>query len=94
MSILHNLESPRIWRGDDLLHWSDPELLRVKGPDIPRENIGRMIDPYLIQDKDDTRKWGCFYKQQGVGFFQAHFQLHNTLGQRQRTQLSLSPPMG
>ena len=73
MSILHNLESPRIWRGDDLLHWSDPELLRVKGPDIPRENMGRMIDPYLIQDKDDTRKWGVFLQTARGGFLPSPF---------------------
>ena len=63
-------QDSRIWimRSDDLLHWSDPELLRVKGPDVPREKMGRMIDPYLIRDKDDSRKWWCFYKQRGVSF--------------------------
>lgn len=25
-----------------------------------------MIDPYLIEDKDEPGKWWCFYKQNGV----------------------------
>jgi hypothetical protein len=28
--------------------------------------MGRMIDPYLVQDKDESGKWWCFYKQRGV----------------------------
>ena len=55
-----------IMRSDDLLHWSKPELLRVKGPKVPREKMGRMIDPYLIEDKDEPGRWLCFYKQNGV----------------------------
>ncbi len=55
-----------ILRSADLIHWSAPELLRVKGPDVPVEKMGRMIDPYLIEDKDDPDKWWCFYKQNGV----------------------------
>jgi len=58
----------RIWmlRSNDLEHWGQPELLRVKGPDVPIEKMGRMIDPYLVQDKDEPGKWWCFYKQNGV----------------------------
>ncbi|NQU22764.1 MAG: hypothetical protein HQ567_15915 [Candidatus Nealsonbacteria bacterium] len=55
-------------RSKDLLHWSEPELLRVKGADVPREKMGRMIDPYLIEDKDEPGKWWCFYKQNGVSY--------------------------
>ena len=55
-----------IMRSSDLVHWSEPELLRVKGPDVPVEAMGRMIDPYLIEDKDEPGKWWCFYKQNGV----------------------------
>ena len=55
-----------IMRSPDLVHWSAPELLRVKGPDVPVEEMGRMIDPYLIEDKDEPGKWWCFYKQNGV----------------------------
>ena len=58
----------RLWlmRSRDLIAWSSPELLRVKGPDVPREKMGRMIDPYLVQDREDAGKWWCFYKQDGV----------------------------
>jgi hypothetical protein len=55
-----------IMRSNDLMHWSEPELLRVKGPDVTVDQMGRMIDPYLIQDKDEPGKWWCFYKQHGV----------------------------
>ncbi len=50
----------------DLETWSDPEIIRVKGPDVATEDMGRMIDPYLIRDKDDPGVWWCFYKQYGV----------------------------
>lgn len=58
----------RIWimRSDDLEHWGPPELLHVKGPDVPVKNMGRMIDPFLLQDKDDPGKWWVFYKQKGM----------------------------
>lgn len=58
----------RVWvmRSGDLENWSSPELLRVKGDDVPEAQMGRMIDPYLLQDKDDARRWWCFYKQNGV----------------------------
>lgn len=56
-----------IMRSTDLEAWSEPELLRVKGPDVRVEDMGRMIDPYLLEDKDEPGKWWCFYKQQGVG---------------------------
>jgi hypothetical protein len=35
------------------------------GPDVPQEKMGRMIDPFLLQDKDDAGKWWCFFKQKG-----------------------------
>ncbi|MFO8011674.1 MAG: hypothetical protein R6X20_00060 [Phycisphaerae bacterium] len=60
--------SARIWtmRSRDLEHWGEPELLRVKGPDVPREKMGRMIDAYLLEDMDVPGKWWCFYKQRGM----------------------------
>lgn len=60
-------ESARLFiiRSKDLKNWSEPELLRVKG-NIPEEAMGRMIDPYIIQDKDEPGKWWCFYKQSGM----------------------------
>ena len=58
----------RIWtrRSHDLENWGEPELLRVKGPDVPREKMGRMIDPFLLEDKDEPGKWWCFFKQNGA----------------------------
>ncbi len=64
----------RLWamRSKNLMDWGDPELLRVKGPDVPVEDMGRMIDPYLLRDKDDGEKWWCFYKQDGVSMSWSH----------------------
>jgi hypothetical protein len=61
-------ETARIWtmRSKDLERWGEPELLRVKGMDVPQEKMGRMIDPFLLADKDEPGKWWCFYKQNGV----------------------------
>lgn len=58
----------RIWimRSDDLENWSEPELLKVKGPYIPVDQMGRMIDPYLMEDANEPGKWWCYYKQNGV----------------------------
>mgnify|MGYP006291587651 CR=1 FL=1 len=55
-----------IMRSKNLEDWSEPELLKVKGPEIPVSKMGRMIDPYLFEDKDIKGKWWCFYKQNGV----------------------------
>jgi len=56
----------RLWtmRSKDLKTWSAPELLRVKGSDVPVEKMGRMIDPYL--PRDDGGTWWCYYKQNGA----------------------------
>lgn len=61
-------KTARIWimRSDDLEHWSEPELLAVRGPGVPVEKMGRMIDPYLIEDATEPGKWWCYYKQNGV----------------------------
>ena len=58
----------RIWTmtSDDLETWSEPKLLKVKGPDVPVKKMGRMIDPYLVEDRTEPGKWWCFYKQNGV----------------------------
>ncbi|MBN2022098.1 MAG: hypothetical protein JW809_04840 [Pirellulales bacterium] len=58
----------RIWTmsSDDLVNWGDATLLRVKGPNVAQADMGRMIDPYLVEDKDEPGKWWCFYKQNGV----------------------------
>ncbi len=61
-------DTARLWimRSPDLETWSAPEMLMVKGPDVPVEQMGRMIDPFLLQDKDDPGKWWCLYKQNGI----------------------------
>lgn len=60
-------ETSRIFlmRSRNLENWSEPELMRVKG-DVPADAMGRMIDPYLLEDKDEAGLWWCFYKQAGV----------------------------
>lgn len=55
-----------VMRSRDLQTWSEPELLQVKGDAVAREDMGRMIDPYLIEDKDEPGKWWCLYKQNGA----------------------------
>jgi hypothetical protein len=62
----------------DLQHWAPPELLKVKGPDVAFSDMGRMIDPYLLQDKDEKGKWWCFYKQNGVSMSYSYDMLHWT----------------
>ena len=53
-------------RSKDLQNWSEPEIIKVKGPEVKITDMGRMIDPYLLEDKDEKGKWWCFYKQNGV----------------------------
>ena len=52
-----------LMRSPDLVSWSEPELIRVKG-NIPREEMGRMIDPYILPEEDGS--FLCFFKQNGV----------------------------
>lgn len=61
-------DKSRIWlmSSDDLEHWSEPRLMRVKGAEVPVEKMGRMIDSFLIQN--EAGEWFCFYKQNGVSF--------------------------
>jgi hypothetical protein len=56
-------ENCRVWimRSKDLENWGPAELLRVKGPDVPFGKMGRLIDAYLIEDKDEPGKWWCFF---------------------------------
>ncbi len=55
-----------IMRSKDLENWSKPEIIKVKGPEVEIADMGRMIDPYLLEDKNEKGKWWCFYKQNGV----------------------------
>jgi hypothetical protein len=61
----HGDHNSRVWimRGEDLEHWREPELLQVEGPTVPREEMSRVIDPYLVRDKDVPGVWWCFYKK-------------------------------
>ena len=62
-------QNARIFKmaSDDLEQWGEPELLRVKGPEVPVSEMGRMIDPCFVPDKDHPLKWWCFFKQSGAG---------------------------
>lgn len=51
-------------KSSDLIHWSKPEILMVKG-NMPIADMGRMIDPYILEDNGMFR---CFFKQNGVSF--------------------------
>lgn len=70
-----------IMRSKDLTSWSLPELLRVKGDNVSQKDMGRMIDPYLLEDKEEKGKWWCFYKQNGVSMSYTHdFKTWNYVG--------------
>ena len=58
----------RIWTmtSTDLEQWGTPELLRVGGPGVSAKAMGRTIDPYLLEDKNERSVWWCFYKQNGI----------------------------
>lgn len=55
-----------IMRSKDLNNWEKPEIVMVKGRETPVEDMGRMIDPFLFEDKDEVGKFWCFFKQNGV----------------------------
>lgn len=61
-------EDSRLWTmtSDDLEHWDNFTPIMVKGSATKLVDMGRMIDPYLLQDKQDQEKWWCFFKQNGV----------------------------
>jgi len=66
--------SSRIWimRSKDLENWSEPEILMIKGDDVSIPEMGRMIDPYLLEDGNEPGKWWCYYKQNGVSMSYAY----------------------
>lgn len=66
--ICYGNQNARIFymRSKDLVYWEEPEIMMVKGREIPVDEMGRMIDPYLLEDKDEQGKYWCFYKQDGV----------------------------
>ena len=59
----YGTDDARVWkmRSDDLETWSEAEILMVKGPDVALENMGRLIDAYLVEDKAEPGKWWCFF---------------------------------
>ena len=61
------LETTRCWlmRSDDLESWSEPELMQLKGPEVPDAQMGRCICPCLFPDRNDPDKWWCTFKQGG-----------------------------
>ena len=60
-------ETTRCWlmRSDDLESWSEPELMLLKGPEVPDAQMGRCICPCLFPDRHDPDKWWCTFKQGG-----------------------------
>ncbi len=65
----HGDDSCRLWqmRSADLRHWSDPELIRFLGPNVDNAQMPRMIDPYMLEDKNEPGKWWCFCKIKQTG---------------------------
>jgi hypothetical protein len=72
-------DTSRLWtmRTKDFLEWSKPELLRVKGPNVAEKDMGRMIDPFLLEDKDTPGKWWCFFKQKSTIYSSTSLDLTN-----------------
>ncbi|MHA6480948.1 glycoside hydrolase family protein [Paenibacillus sp. strain BS8-2] len=64
----------RLWTMEsaDLRHWSEPELLLVKGRETDVGEMGRMIDPYWVENVGSPGEWYCFYKQNGVSFSRSY----------------------
>ncbi|MCX6327734.1 MAG: hypothetical protein NT144_13980, partial [Bacteroidia bacterium] len=59
-----------IMRSTDLENWSEPEVLYVKGTGV---DPGKMINGFILEDKDEKGKWWCFFKQnQGAGCSYSH----------------------
>jgi Glycosyl hydrolases family 43 len=60
-----NNDSARLWlfHSKDIENWGNCELIRVKGPDMTRAELGKMIDPFIFRDRDIPGKWWCLFKQ-------------------------------
>lgn len=50
-------------RSKDLLHWSKPELMRVHGDETAEDQMGRMIDPFIVEEQFSPGNYLVFYKQ-------------------------------
>jgi hypothetical protein len=62
-----NNDRARLWlfHGKDLENWGNRELIKVKGPSVEEAELGKMIDPFFLRDRDVPGKWWCFFKQAG-----------------------------
>ena len=78
--VVYANDSARLFtmRTRDWKTWTRPELIKVKGDDVAVGEMGRMIDPYLLRDRDDPGLWRCFYKQNGVSFSTSRDLVHWT----------------
>ena len=56
---------------EDFEHFTEPVLIRAKGDSTARE-MGRMIDPFILEDKDEPGKYWLFFKQNGVSISCSH----------------------
>lgn len=55
--------------------------MKVKGFIVEIVEMGRMIDFYFLEDKDEKGKWWCFYKQNGVSILYSYdLQIWNFFG--------------
>ena len=54
-----------LWHSRNLEEWGRRELIKVKGPSVDEVGLGKMIDPFLLRDRDVPGKWWCFFKQAG-----------------------------
>jgi len=56
----------RVWimRSNDLENWGPPERLMVKGPEVPVEKMGRLIDPYFGRGQGQARQVVVFFRRQ------------------------------
>ena len=45
---------------EDFEHFGEPVLLRVKGDEVPEAEMGRMIDPFFLRDREDPEKIWVF----------------------------------
>lgn len=55
-----------LMRTGDFQTFTPPELIHAKGKECPPGQDGRMIDPFILEDKDQPGRYLLFFKQNGV----------------------------
>ena len=55
----------------DFKSFSKPELIYAKGSD-DIEKMGRMIDPFVLVDKDNSDRYLLFFKQNGISMSESY----------------------